>query len=70
LPQNSVYAVAQTPDGYLWLPPGKCTFRVIAANSDNVWNKQGAAIEIVVLSNRLVYRFDDFKFNGNRVRAL
>ena len=30
------------------VPPGKYTFRVIAANSDNVWNEQGAAIEIVV----------------------
>ncbi|MCA1636850.1 MAG: histidine kinase [Acidobacteria bacterium] len=34
---------------YPYLPPGKYTFRVIAANSDNVWNEQGAAIEIVVL---------------------
>ena len=33
---------------YPYLPPGKYTFRVIAANSDNVWNEQGAAIEIVV----------------------
>ncbi len=32
-----------------YLPPGKYTFRVIAANSDNVWNNEGAAIEIVVL---------------------
>ncbi len=31
-----------------YLPPGKYTFRVIAANSDSVWNEQGAAIEIVV----------------------
>ncbi len=31
-----------------YLPPGKYTFRVIAANSDNVWNEQGASIEIVV----------------------
>ncbi len=30
------------------VPPGKYAFRVIAANSDNVWNEQGAAIEIVV----------------------
>ena len=34
---------------YPYLPPGRYTFRVIAANSDNVWNEQGAAIEIVVL---------------------
>ena len=31
-----------------YLPPGNYTFRVIAANSDYVWNEQGAAIEIVV----------------------
>ncbi|MCY7347697.1 MAG: hypothetical protein LH614_15950, partial [Pyrinomonadaceae bacterium] len=30
------------------IPPGKYTFRVIAANSDGIWNEQGAAIEIVV----------------------
>jgi ligand-binding sensor domain-containing protein len=30
------------------VPPGAYTFRVIAANSDNVWNEQGASIEIVV----------------------
>ncbi|MEO6590063.1 MAG: two-component regulator propeller domain-containing protein, partial [Pyrinomonadaceae bacterium] len=34
---------------YPYLPPGKYTFRVIAANSDNVWNNEGAAIEITVL---------------------
>ena len=34
---------------YPYLPPGRYTFRVIAGNSDNVWNEQGAAIEIVVL---------------------
>lgn len=31
-----------------YLPPGKYTFRVIAANSDLVWNEEGAAIEIIV----------------------
>jgi signal transduction histidine kinase/streptogramin lyase len=29
--------------------PGDYTFRVIAANSDNVWNNQGATLKIVVL---------------------
>jgi ligand-binding sensor domain-containing protein/signal transduction histidine kinase len=33
---------------YPYLPPGKYTFRVIAANSDNVWNEQGASLSIVV----------------------
>ena len=32
------------------VPPGNYTFRVIAANSDNVWNEQGATLKIVVLS--------------------
>ena len=31
-----------------YLPPGNYTFRVAAANSDNVWNEQGANIKIVV----------------------
>ena len=31
------------------VPPGEYTFRVIAANSDNVWNEQGAMLRIVVL---------------------
>ena len=30
--------------------PGEYTFRVIAANSDGVWNEQGATLKIVVLS--------------------
>lgn len=32
------------------VPPGSYTFRVIAANSDNVWNEKGASLKIVVLS--------------------
>ena len=31
------------------VPPGNYTFRVIAANSDNIWNEQGATLKIVVL---------------------
>ena len=31
------------------VPPGKYMFRVIAANSDNIWNEQGATLTIVVL---------------------
>ena len=30
------------------LAPGEYTFRVIAANSDNVWNEEGATLKIVV----------------------
>ena len=32
------------------VPPGDYTFRVIAANSDGVWNEEGATFKIVVLS--------------------
>lgn len=32
------------------VPPGAYTFRVIAANSDNIWNERGAALKILVLS--------------------
>ncbi|HQU90871.1 MAG TPA: two-component regulator propeller domain-containing protein [Pyrinomonadaceae bacterium] len=31
------------------VPPGDYTFRVIAANSDNVWNETGASLNIVVI---------------------
>lgn len=31
------------------VPPGRYTFRVIAANSDDVWNEQGATLSIAVL---------------------
>ncbi len=31
-----------------YLPPGSYTFRVIAANSDGVWNNEGAVINVVV----------------------
>jgi signal transduction histidine kinase/ligand-binding sensor domain-containing protein len=34
---------------YPYLPPGHYVFRVIAANSDLVWNQQGASLAIVVL---------------------
>ncbi|MFL6211963.1 MAG: two-component regulator propeller domain-containing protein [Pyrinomonadaceae bacterium] len=33
---------------YRYLPPGTYTFQVIAANSDGVWNTEGAAIRLVV----------------------
>lgn len=33
---------------YSYLPPGDYTFRVIAANSDGVWNTTGASVKIVV----------------------
>ena len=31
-----------------YLPPGSYTFRVIAANSDGVWNNEGAVINVMV----------------------
>ena len=33
---------------YSYLRPGEYTFRVIAANSDGVWNNEGARLQIVV----------------------
>lgn len=39
---------------YQHLPPGEYVFHVIAANSDNVWNEQGAKIPITV--NPPLYR--------------
>jgi signal transduction histidine kinase len=34
---------------YSNLPPGRYTFRVIAANNDGVWNRTGAALALVLL---------------------
>jgi signal transduction histidine kinase/ligand-binding sensor domain-containing protein len=34
---------------YAYIPPGEYTFRVIAANSDGVWNTQGKAIRIIII---------------------
>jgi signal transduction histidine kinase len=33
---------------FSYLPPGRYTFKVIAANSDGVWNTEGASLTIVV----------------------
>ena len=35
---------------YAYLPPGRYTFRVIASNSDGIWNLGGQAIAITVLA--------------------
>jgi signal transduction histidine kinase/ligand-binding sensor domain-containing protein len=34
---------------YTHLPPGNYTFKVIAANSDGIWNHQGATLHIVII---------------------
>ena len=34
---------------FSYVPPGEYTFRVIAANSDNVWNETGASLKVTVL---------------------
>ncbi len=34
---------------YTNLPPGTYHFRVVACNNDNVWNDEGASLEVVVL---------------------
>jgi ligand-binding sensor domain-containing protein/signal transduction histidine kinase len=41
--------VNQRIAGYGPLPPGPYRFRVLAANSDGIWNEQGAATAFVVL---------------------
>ena len=48
LDENWTDAANRREAYFPYLPPGNYTFRVIAANSDNVWNEQGAAISIVV----------------------
>ena len=49
LDENWTEAGARRAAYFPYLPPGKYTFHAIAANSDGVWNEQGAKIEIVVL---------------------
>lgn len=34
---------------YSYVPPGRYTFTVLAANSNGVWNREGASLELVVL---------------------
>ncbi len=48
LDENWTEAGTRREAFYPYLPPGNYTFRVIAANSDNVWNEQGATVEITV----------------------
>jgi signal transduction histidine kinase/ligand-binding sensor domain-containing protein len=42
-------AVNQRSAGYGPLPPGHYRFRVLAANSDGIWNDKGAATSFIVL---------------------
>lgn len=44
-----VQAGTQHTARYAKLPPGAYTFRVKAANSDGVWNEQGASISVTIL---------------------
>ena len=48
LDENWTEAGTRREAFYPYLPPGTYTFRVIAANSDNVWNEQGATLQITV----------------------
>jgi signal transduction histidine kinase/ligand-binding sensor domain-containing protein len=44
-----IEAGAQRTANYSYLRPGQYTFKVIAANSDGVWNNTGAQLQVVVL---------------------
>ena len=48
LDENWTEAGTRREAFYPYLPPGTYTFRVIAANSDNVWNEQGTTLKITV----------------------
>lgn len=48
LDEDWVDAGAQRTVNYSYVPPGSYTFRVMAANSDGVWNTEGASVQIVV----------------------
>jgi signal transduction histidine kinase/streptogramin lyase len=47
--ENWVEAGARRVAYFSHLPPGSYTFRVIAANSDGVWNNEGAKLQVVAL---------------------
>jgi signal transduction histidine kinase/ligand-binding sensor domain-containing protein len=49
LDENWVDAGTRRVAYYSFLPPGKYTFRVIAANSDGIWNTTGASINVTVV---------------------
>jgi len=49
LDRDWVDAGARRAAYYSHVPPGSYTFRVIAANSDGVWNTEGKSLPIVVL---------------------
>lgn len=34
---------------YMNLPPGEYTFHVMASNNDNIWNKEGAKLKILII---------------------
>jgi diguanylate cyclase (GGDEF)-like protein len=34
---------------YSFLPPGEYTFKVIASNSSNIWNKEGVSLKIIII---------------------
>jgi signal transduction histidine kinase/ligand-binding sensor domain-containing protein len=46
--ENWVEAGRERTANYSYLPAGDYTFHVIAANSDGVWNMQGASVKIIV----------------------
>jgi signal transduction histidine kinase/ligand-binding sensor domain-containing protein len=48
LDENWIEAGTRREAFYPYLPPGEYTFRVTAANSDNIWNETGASLKITV----------------------
>lgn len=48
LEENWVDAGTKRTVDYSYLPAGSYTFRLIAANSDGIWNNEGTAIRIIV----------------------
>jgi signal transduction histidine kinase len=47
--QDWIEAGARRTANYSYLPPGRYTFNVIAANSDGVWNEAGASLRVVIV---------------------
>lgn len=49
LDSNWIEARSRRTAFYSYLPAGEYVFKVIAANSDGVWNQEGATIKIIVI---------------------
>lgn len=48
LEYNWNYVEGRLEAQYLYIPPGEYVFRVIAAKSDGIWNREGASVSLII----------------------